>query len=90
MFQRTNYVGCVARGGYTAGVDVGSLPHAAPGGNYRIADGAVAARGAAVRVEIIRGIHTRLSTAWREQASCGYEQEALHKKRHADAPDSGS
>jgi hypothetical protein len=63
MFQRTYYVGCVACGSYTAGVDVRSLTHAATGGNYRIADGAVAARGAAVRVEIIRGIHTGLSTA---------------------------
>ena len=83
-------MGCIARSGYAARVDVRSLAHTASGGDDRIADSAVVARGGAVHVEIERSIDTRLRTAWREQASGSDEQEASHYERHVHATTSGS
>jgi len=43
----------VARGGYAAGVGVGSLEHASPGGDDGVADGAFVARNRAGGVTVI-------------------------------------
>ncbi len=62
---RTGDMGGIAGSGYAAGVDVESLAHAVSGSDDGIADGAVGARGRAVRVEVERGVDAGLSAARR-------------------------